>query len=260
MLRNKCEIVIGLTTFNTEMLWLSVPAIARLHGKFTLIIHNDNPAVRITRRDIRRMGYRGRLMIINSDTTVGLRNARIRIVDVAPRATKWIIFVNDDDILADIGIAACDANNFAIVKNSINITRRISDLMHAAKNPADIRPDGDGIIMRQPNLSLCGTPVRMEFMRGAANMIAAADARISEIDAELDYRPPVDDMMWAAVCEYAHRTVPDARPIFMDCIGYISNKIDTAAEKYGRPALVGAHAADRHAHVMARYAAAVAAK
>ena len=66
MMHKKSNIVVGLTTFDNEMLRISVPAIGRMHQKVTLIIFNDNPTTTITRRQIRKIGYSGDLQIINS--------------------------------------------------------------------------------------------------------------------------------------------------------------------------------------------------
>ena len=66
MFKRKTQILVGLTTFYNEYLHVSVPALARLGRRFTLIIHNDNPDTRVSRRQIRRLGYRGKLHIINT--------------------------------------------------------------------------------------------------------------------------------------------------------------------------------------------------
>jgi len=261
MLRRKNLVVVGLTTFNTEMLKISVSAMARIKSKFTLIIHNDNPAKTVTVRDIRAYGYDGRLHIINSAENVGLRTSRLRITDaadmVAPGA-KWIIFADDDDMLTSADVPDVGANNFAVIQNSLVITRRVSDLIVAATRPDAITPDGENIILCRPNMGMRGTAVRMDIMRGAAAVMHAADVRLREIDMSTTCRPPVDAMMWATVSAYARRINPDFTPIFMDSVNYIRNGIDGGAVKYGRPG-AAARCAGALERAMARYDAAISA-
>jgi len=261
MLRKKNLVVVGLTTFNTEMLKISVSAMTHIKTKFTLIIHNDNPVQTVTARDIRAYGYAGRLHIINSTETVGLRAARLRILDAADKiepGAKWIIFADDDDILINAEVPDVGANNFAIIQNSLIITRRVSDLIAAAARPDTITPDGENIILCRPNMGLRGTAVRMDIMRGAAAVMHAAATRLREIDISTTCRPPVDEMMWATVNAFARRPNPDFTPIFMDSVGYIRNGIDTDAVKYGRAGATARCAATLE-RAMARYDAAVAA-
>lgn len=261
MLRKKNLVVVAVTTFNTEMLKLSVAAIARIKSKFTLIIHNDNPAETVTPRDIRKMGYRGGLHIINSTTNVGLRTARLRILDAAAnvaRDAEWIIYVDDDDILLSADIPAVDANSFAVIQNALVVRRRISDMITAVKYPGRLAPDGDNIILERPHLGLGANAIRISVMRGLANILHAAGERLDEIDASLDYRPPVDAMMWDALNTYARGASPAATPIYMDSVNVVRNGIDTDAEKYGRPAPDARHGAAVLARAMARYRAAIA--
>lgn len=259
MLRKKNLIVVGLTTFNTEMLKISVSAIARIKTKFTLIIHNDNPGQTVTVRDVRACGYDGRLHIINSTENVGLRAARLRILDAADTiepGAKWIIYVDDDDILTNADVPDVGANNFAVIQNSLVITRRVSDLIAATIRPNTMTPDGENIILCRPNMGLRGTAVRMDVMRGAATLMHAADARLREIDLSTTCRPPVDAMMWGAVNAYARRINPDFTPIFMDSVGYIRNGIDGTAVKYGRTG-ASARSASSIARALARYDAVI---
>lgn len=260
MLRKKNLVAVGLTTFNTEMLKLSVPAIARIKSKFILIIHNDNPNEVITSRDIRKIGYRGPLHVINSVSNVGLRAARLRILDAA--ATKapyaeWIIFAEDDDILLSVDIPTVNTNNFAVIQNSLIVRRRLSDLITAAVHPQRLVPDGDNIILERPHLGLGGTAVRISVMRSLANTLSAAATSLDAIDASLDYRPPIDAMMWDALNSYARQLDPMTAPIYMDSVNYIRNGIDSAATKYGRPAPDARHAAAILGRAMSRYRTAI---
>lgn len=260
MFRKKNNVIIGLACFNREMLKISIPAIARIKSRFILIIHNDNPATTIGPRDIRELGYGGPLHIINAAKNIGLRAARLRILDAATNSfpdTQWIIYVDEDDVLLSADMPVVAPNNFAVIQNRLDIKSRISDLMRAAAAPETLAPDGDGIVLIQPSLGIRGTAIRINIMRGVANLLHAADVRIREIDDSLEYRPPVDAMMWHALNIYANCTNPDATPIYMDCVNYISNGIDSGAIKYGRTGMPQNNAPAQLAHAMARYDAAI---
>lgn len=257
MFSHKNRIVIAITTFNTEMLNISVPAIAKLGRKFLLVIHNDNPNARVRRRDIRKMGYGGRLRIINSDANIGLWRARLRILDTIPRKYHWIIFVNDDDVLTRATIAPARENDFAIIQNGMMIIRRISDMMRASRHPDEIVADGQNIVIMRPHVGIAGTPVRINVMRGAARVIRAAGDAIDKIGNDLEFRPPIDAMMWYAVCEYAHMAHPNMHPIFMNQTNYIINRIDTDAEKYGRRGVTQSRATRFTERAMERYCGAI---
>jgi hypothetical protein len=99
MLRRKNYIIVGLTTFHTEFLRISIPALSRLGRDIYLIIHNDNPDARVAKSDIRRFGYRGPMRIINVKKSAGRLFARLDIL-AAIRALKiksdWMIFTDDD--------------------------------------------------------------------------------------------------------------------------------------------------------------------
>lgn len=257
MLRKKNLVVVGLTTFNTEMLKISVAALAHIKSRFTLIIHNDNPGRIVSPRDIRNLGYTGQLHIINSHENVGLRMARLRILDaagaVAPDA-KWIIYMDDDDILLSTDIPTVGDNIFAVIQNSLILRRRVSDLIIGSSDPTRIVADGDNIVLRRPHIGLGGTAVRIDLMRGVANILHSVQISLDEIDESVDARPPVDIIMWNILNVYARNINPEYAPIYMDSVNCIRNGIDKAATKYGRPPMT----ARAVAKLMARYDAVIA--
>ena len=149
MIRKKANLVIGLTTFNNEMLRISVPALGKFAQKFTLVIHNDNPVTTVSRRQIRRMGYCGDLHIINSTQNVGLMRSRMAIVQEIRNIginPDWFVFCDDDDILVNIDMPDVSNENFAVIQNAIAIRHRMGDMLRAMDSPTDIDPDGENII------------------------------------------------------------------------------------------------------------------
>ena len=256
MLGKKSNLVVGLTTFNNEMLRISVPALGRLRRHFILIIHNDNPATTITKRQIRALGYHGDLHIINSTENMGTIAARFNIVSVATRnapSAKWITFVDDDDILMDIDTPNVSSDNFAVVQNMVVVRHSVRDLLRVMANPNDYLIDDENVVLVRPHIGLVGTLVRMETMVGLINTLNEYMGKISEIDASIDYRPPYDAIIWTMLGEYAKSVNPNAVPIYMDRVGYIAIKLDSAPTKYGRNAMPARATRDHYARTIARF-------
>ena len=223
MFRATNHTIIGITTDDIAMLGISMPAIARIGKKHTLIVHNANPAIKISRRHIRRMGYRGRVHIINSAESTGLCRARMEIVDAATRIArraKWIIFVCAGDVLISADVAPAGADNFAIIKNAISV-HRFSDLIHAAYDAQIPTPDGQNTLLYQPSLMLRGMPIRLDIMRHMTSM-AMAEMAMTESDAA-----SVDKMMWGEIRQ-SLGTNSAQTALFMDTTSYIINDIDVA--------------------------------
>lgn len=256
MLGKKSNLVVGLTTFNNEMLRISVPALGRLRRRFVLIIHNDNPATTITKRQIRALGYHGDLHIINSTENMGTIAARFNIVSRATRdapSAQWITFVDDDDILMDIDTPNVSPDNFAVVQNMVIVRHSVRDLLRVMANPNDYLIDDENVVLARPHIGMVGTLVRMGTMVGMVNALNEYMGKISEIDSDIDYRPPYDAIMWAMLNEYAKSVNPNAVPIYMDRVGYIAIKLDSASTKYGRNALPARAVRDHYARAVARF-------
>lgn len=256
MLCKKIHPVVGLTTFNTELLQISIPALGKINQKFTLIVHNDNPGHTVTRNTVRRLGYRGALHIINSDTNVGLLRARMAIAQLAKRAcgdAQWIMFADDDDIVTGIETPCALPENFAVIQNMLVLRTRMLDVLRAVANPESVVADGNDIVLQRPHVGFVGTLMRMNV---ACEMMAALEPyldKIAEIDASLDYVAPWDAIMWSWLRMYAAHKNTSAVPIFMDKINYIKVAIDTAAAKYGRAALPAHQLDAQYAHAVARF-------
>ncbi|MCQ2599265.1 MAG: hypothetical protein MJ187_02695 [Alphaproteobacteria bacterium] len=240
MLRKNKKFVVGLTTFNLEMLRISIPALGRLPRNFVLIIYNDNPAVRLQRRTVRKLGYRGDLKIINGVENVGLLGARVEIIRHAQKFAKhaqWIVFVDDDDMLTALGdVPDVAVDNFAIVQSAIVFNHRILDLFCAIENPESCVPDGENVVLVRPHFGFAGTLIRMDTAIGFADALNAIMFDLQKISDSLNFYPPIDAAMWTMLGTYARSLSATASPIFMDTQNYISVKIDNSNTKYGLPA------------------------
>ena len=256
MMRKKNNIVVGLTTVNTDLLRISVPALGRLRQKFMLVIYNDNPMETVSRRQIRRLGYCGDLQIINGTENIGTLGARMAIADAAMcsgQMPEWVIYCDDDDILTDLEIPGVSPDNFAIIQNTIVIRHRVCELLHAMDNPSDIDIDGENTILMRPHIGFAGTLVRGKTLRKMFIVVGTVVDAIRKIDDSLDWRAPVDMMMWSYLNMFARHENPDAVPIYMDQVNYIKNEIDTSRIKYGRLARPVRNVDEHLRRVLAKY-------
>lgn len=230
------HLVIGLTTYNYEMLRISVPAIARIRDAFVLIVHNDNPNIKLTKKNFRDLGYRGPIHIINSDTSVGTMAARFQIARAASQIENadWITYVDDDDILTSIKIPNISTDNFIIIKNAIIIRHQLLDVLRAMDNPHAISPDGENITLLRPNVGIVGNPIRTAVMCAVADIVDKIHPMLDDIFGKIPNRMPTDLIMWEFINTWAHNIPNAPHPIYMDEVSYIANKIDTPTNKYGK--------------------------
>lgn len=237
MLCKKNHVIVGLTTFHNEMLKISIPALGKLKQKFLLIIHNDNPTTNITKRDIRKLGYKGDLHIINSNENLGPLMAKVSIIKTADKlklTDTWIVFNDDDDILTDLTIPDVAANNFAIIQNSITIKNRVLDLLRVMDKPDNYVVDNEHIILSKPNRNITGTLIKTKHLVGMADILLTISDALLDIERSLTYRVPVDMIMWSLLNTYVKSMDANAFPIYMDKINYIKTDLDSCQIKYGK--------------------------
>lgn len=262
MFSKKTDLVIGLTTFNNDMLRLSVPALGRLRGRFYLVVYNDNPTTTVSRRDIRRLGYRGRLLVINSAENIGVLRARMAIIDAIDKkriSAPWIIFINDNDILVNADIPSVGPDVFAVMQNAVSLRRRVGDLLSAVNCPGNCTPDGENMVLIRPHTGICGVLVRTNVLHDLCDVLRPHVDALQKIDSTLDFLPPFDAIMWTMVNTLMRAQNPTASPIYMDTVNYIMCNLDRATTKYGRAVIRGNAAGSAYADAIARYDAALAA-
>lgn len=236
MFRRKSRVIVGLTTYYNENLIISMSGLARLGKNITLIIHNDNPDVKLTHRQIRRMGFRGHLHIINSDYNKGLLDSRLGIIKYATEHkinAEWFLFADDDDIVLNLNIPQIESNHFAIIQNMTVIRTRLVDVLRVINSPDNFTIDNENVYLVRPHIGLAGTLVRMENVRQLGETLGQIRQEISDIDESLGFRPPVDMMMWSALNIIARHYDEKTTPIYMDTMNYLAIDIDTAQVKYG---------------------------
>ena len=236
----KSRIIVGLTTYYNENLMISLSGLSRIAKNSILIIHNDNPETKITKRQIRRMGYKGELHIINSQYNIGCLDGRLSIIDYVKGHnlnTQWFVFVDDDDILLNLDVPSVGDGHFAIIQNMTVIRTRLIDVLRAINNPDSISVDNENIYIVRPYLGMSGTLVRTSAILRLGEVLRFARTAISDITEGLNFRAPIDTMMWSALNIIMRHDDATLSPIYMDTLNYIATDIDTASEKYGMPVL-----------------------
>ena len=231
MFRTKTNFIVGLTTYNTENLEISVRGLAQLNKEFVLIVCADNPDKKVTKKQIRSLGYKGPLHIINNQYNVGTLNARLAILKAVRERkinAEWFIFVDDDDILTNIDTPVVSQDNFAIVQNMVVLRTRLIDVLRVMKKPADYTVDNENVFLVRPHIGITGTLIRINIALRMLDVMNDAQQEISDINERLSFRPPVDMMMWSALNIIAQHDNQNATPIYMDRVNYIATDIDTA--------------------------------
>lgn len=245
MFHRKFDVIVGLTTFNHEMLKISIPALAKLGKRFALVIFNDNPAVKLKRKKIRKMGYRGWMQIINTNENVGTILARAKILAHTQKRNmdaSWIIFANDDDALLSIDVPAVATNNFAVLQNSVFVRARVLDLLRILDNPGVYTIDDDVMQLVKPHIGFKGTFIRYDIACEFAKIINENAEKLAHIFEKLNVVAPVNMLMWSGLNTFIRATHPDMTPIYMDETNYMTittiaprnnaTKIETLANKF----------------------------
>ena len=232
MFAKKNYLIVGLTTFHNEFLRISVPGLSKLEQNIYLIVHNDNPNTRVTSRDIRKLGYRGPLHIINVKKNGGPLRARLNILAQIPKLkiqSDWMIFADDDDLLIDAEIPSVKDSNFAIMQNMVFIKKRILDLLKVIDNPNNYTVDNLNVTIERPHIGIVGTLLRTDMMVRVGALIQPIMPNIMVIDSTLGTRPPEGIVMWFYLQMYAKHLNPMAEPIYMDKTNYIAVTLDGQA-------------------------------
>lgn len=236
MFFNKNRIIIGLTTFDTEFLRISVPSIAKLKTPVHLIIHNDNPNKKVNWLTIRKLRYFGPLTIINNDKNEGVLKSRLNIISKIKKlklSCHWIMFADDGDIIKDIIVPNLKTNTFAVMQNMMVVKHSLINLLRLTDNTGCMIDNQDSVLKR-PNKEIRGTLLCVKTMINFAELLTYVFPQLQEIENRLSYLPPMNDIMWSYLQMYVAQFMPELKPIYMDKTVYIAIDLDKIKTKYGR--------------------------
>ena len=225
-------LVIAITTYDIDALRVSLPPIRRCARDATLIIHNDNPNIELSRQFVRKIGWRGTLHIINSNVNLGEFESRIAVLEYIEREKipcGWVMFVDDDDALIDATVPAVSELTFAIIQNATTIYESITDIFKITPKWVNGSEYGN----TGAHFDIAGTLMR----RGAAvefgRFMRSVLPDVAKIAHGFKYRLPVGAIMWVGLNTFMRVAHPEMSAIYMDRTNYVSIKLGRATQKYG---------------------------
>ena len=231
MMRQNSRIIIGLTTFNHEFLQISVAGLARISKKVSLIIYNDNPCRTLKHHDVRKLGFRGRLHIINTCENVGVFRARVAILEYIHKnkiSASWFMFANDDDIVLNSVVPSVDKNVFAFMGNAVVIRSRVLDVLRVMNNPDDYTIDGVDTQLYAPYVAMAGTLIRLNNILEFGDFLTTVMPDLLEIISDNPFLVPSDSIMWQMFVEYMRTMHPELSPIYMNQTNYLMTKLNNS--------------------------------
>lgn len=232
MFTRKSDLGIAITTYDIDALRLSIPAVRRCARDTTLVIHNDNPDIELSRDFVRKLGWRGALHIINEKNNLGefeSRIATLEYIDNEKIPCKWILFVDDDDALIDATVPNVSASSFAIVQNVTTISDNITDIFKITPKWTA----GSEYGKTGAHFDITGTLIRRDVAIEFANFMRVIFPEVSKIARGFKYRVPAGAVMWVGLKTFMRVQHPEMSAIYMNQTNYVSIKLGHAAQKYG---------------------------
>ena len=231
MFNKKTRIFVGLTTFDLAALNVSVPWLGKLGRKFTLVIHNDNPKEKLSRRTIRKLGWHGPLHIINSPETVGEWESRLNILEFIAQKNfdpQWITFLDDGDILLDADIPNVSDDKFAVIQNATVLRNNFADFFRINRDWVK----GTDYGTTGAHFDLRGTWVRANVLVEYGRFVRELLPQIYKITKDAKYRLPVGDILWLGLNIFVREKYPFMSAIYMNKTNYIVIHFGRYLSKY----------------------------
>jgi len=232
MFTKKPTVIIAITTYNIDALRISVPSIRRCARGATLIIHNDNPNIELTRKFVKRLGWHGKVHIIQSKINTGEFESRIAILEYIIEKkiiSDWIVFVDDDDALIDATVPPVSESTFAIIQNATTISENITDIFKITPqwvNGSDCGTTG-------AHFDITGTLIKYDTAKKFVTFMRSMLPAILQMSRHFKYRVPAGAIMWIGLKTLMQITEPKMSVIYMNKTNYVSIKIGRPTQKYG---------------------------
>ena len=224
MFNKKSNIVVAITTSDFDALRISVPPLRALRRRFTLVIHNDNPNQKLTPHMVRKLGWRGRMHIINSEKNLGELESKLNLVEFI-RDKKipcdWIMIANDTDVVIDVEIPNVDNNTFAIVHNAVTIFESVADIFKISPKWVNGAPIGK----TGPHFDIVGTMIRADILFEFSEFIRQMLPDIYKMLSQTKSHVPASTLLWAGLNTFMHGRHPEMSPIYMNTTNYVAIKI-----------------------------------
>ena len=252
MFTRKPSLIIAITTYDIDALRLSVPAVRRCTRDATLVIHNDNPDIELSRDFVRKLGWRGALHIINSATNVGEFESRIAVLEYIEKENipcEWVIFVDDDDALIDANVPMVSELTFAIIQNATVISEKITDIFKITPKWVN----GSEYGKTGTHFDIVGTLIRRDIAIEFAHFMRSILPEIIKTAHSFKYRVPVGAVMWAGLNTFVRMVHPEMSAIYMNQTNYVSIKLGHATQKYKMRTVPATSAKTFNSNVIKKY-------
>ncbi|MBP5485200.1 MAG: hypothetical protein J6Y07_00620 [Alphaproteobacteria bacterium] len=252
MFNKKTKLIIAITTYDVDALRISVPPLRRCARDATLVIHNDNPKIELSRQFVRELGWRGALYIINEKNTVGEFESRINVLEYIEKEKilcDWIVFVDDDDALIDATIPNVSETTFAIIQNAVTISESITDLFKITPKWVN----GSEYGKTGTHFDITGTLIRYKVAVKFAHFMRSVLPEVMKIEHSFKYRISVGAVMWAGLSVFMRITNPEMSAIYMNRTNYVSIKLGCAQQKYGMRTVPATSAKTFNSNVIKKY-------
>lgn len=224
MLFTKKHLVVAITTSNSDMLRISVPWLRRFFTKVVLVIHNNNPEKTVKRSFVRKLGWRGKLHVINAETAIDELGATVAIIDFVEKQcpnTRWMTFVGDGDVLLSADIPAVSENAFAFVQNATTISGNVSEFLKINKKWVSCTDCG----VTGPHFDLNGTWIRFEYMRKFRDFLIPLLPQASKITKKIKHNISISPILWQGLNTFVHDTCSGISALYMNKTNYVAVRL-----------------------------------
>ena len=224
MFNKKSNIVVAITTFDLDALRVSVPALRAFRRRISLVIQNDHPNQKLTRHMVRKLGYRGRICIINSEKNLGELESKLNLVKFIydkKIPCDWIMIANDTDAVIDVGVPSVDKNTFAIVHNAVTIYESVADIFKISSRWVNGAPIGK----TGPHFDITGTMIRANILFEFSEFIYQMLPDIYKMLSQTKSHVPISTLLWAGLNTFMRVRHPEMSPIYMNSTNYVAVKI-----------------------------------
>lgn len=228
-------VTIIITTYYPANLRISLTRLKWLNFDFHLLIHNDNPSIKLTREDIKNYGYEGGVVILNEDRNLGCWDSRMQSVKYVLeylRDTTHFIFCDDDDVL----LYPQFSDNLVTNHNAL-VTKRLKEqLMLMVPNPDIEEVLKSGFVEdERPKMGCVGVSYRVELWRELVPILEEFKPTLSRLYGSDRILEPDDVFYMLLIREYLEWTRPevDVHTFYTDTDSY-SYSLTLLEDRKGR--------------------------
>ena len=253
MFHKKPKLLIAITTFDSDALKISVPPLKKIGQRVTLVVHNDNPDINLRQSLVRRLGWRGKLHIINVSENLGELESKLNTIEFIAKMRRrpdWVMLADDDDVVLGAEIPKdIPKKVFAIIQNATTIRDNLVEVLKINRTWAS----GTKYGVTGPHFDIRGTWVRTDAPIEFAEFMRGQMPQIKKMAHMMKYRLPIGAIMWTGLNIFMRHKHIGTEPIYMNKTNYVVIRMGRATTKYNKKIAPGTTAASFMADAVARY-------